>query len=649
MKFLILFIILLGTKSKEGKIIFQIEDAYTGKSIQTKINYLKDGKTEGSTIIEGKQEIFLPEGKYEFYFEAEGYSPLWTYFYIKENETLKVNVLLSPLKKEDIFPEKKEDLTGIRGYVTDLNGKPLKNVEVILKGKNLKTFTDEKGIFEFWIKIEEKEYSSPEDVPKDTVILKIKGYKKLKREIILIPENMILKIKMEEGEGEKIIPEIRGKGTGELPSSPYKGFEGKIEENILRIVLDPPPSIRVGHPCDCWTCTNVAVMSLEYYVSSGLDDEWIASWGQHTLRAGSIPYRSYGTYYVIHPYSPNYDICDNACCQVWDGSDIYASCTLATYITNGILLQKNSDYARSEYSAENNNCGCGDGYSGTGISWPCIEDPVCAGYSCYGHGRGMCQWGSRRWAYNQGRLWKWIVNHYYEPGNMYIATPMKINSISVSQNQVQPGDTFIIYYNIYSYCEKKHENILLGASLYNPNVGFIDDPQNDSLVLVSPQQSTRARIFVIPTNAPYGLYDLWTALWVDVDEDKDITGNDLDLYLFILEDAISIQPVEAREDKLPPDFYLISNSSKKFGFLQISPNIINQKTEIIFSTLSKRKIILEIFDIKGSRILKIFERDFEKGIYKYFLNTKFLKSGIYFLHLKSDKKEKDTRKIEIFK
>ncbi|MEO0253261.1 MAG: T9SS type A sorting domain-containing protein, partial [candidate division WOR-3 bacterium] len=115
------------------------------------------------------------------------------------------------------------------------------------------------------------------------------------------------------------------------------------------------------------------------------------------------------------------------------------------------------------------------------------------------------------------------------------------------------------------------------------------------------------------------------------------------------EDAISIQPVEAREDKLPPDFYLISNSSKKFGFLQISPNIINQKTEIIFSIPSKRKIILEIFDTKGSRILKIFERDFEKGIYKYFLNTKFLKSGIYFLHLKSDKKEKDTRKIEIFK
>ncbi|MEN3043817.1 MAG: SpoIID/LytB domain-containing protein [Candidatus Hydrothermales bacterium] len=646
-----LILIFLGIKQPEGIIHFKIEDAYTGYSIPCEIKVLKNGNLKLKIKTEGEHVFSLPEGKYSFQFNSENYLPLETYFYITPKENLKVIVYLSPLNKENIFPPEIEGLTGIRGYVSDERGNPLKNVEVIFKGKNLKTLTDEKGIFEFWVEVHEKEYLSPEDVPRDTIILNLKGYKTLKREILLIPENLILKIRMKKGIGEEIIPEIRGKGTGEnLPSKDeFRGeFEGKIEENILRTVLDPPPTIRVGKPCSCWTCYNVVVMSLEYYVSSGLDDEWIASWGQHTLRAGAIPYRSYGTYYVINPYSPNYDICDNTCCQVWDGNDIYASCTLAAYITNGILLEKNSNYARSEYSAENNNCGCGDGYSGTGTTWPCIEDPVCAGTSCYGHGRGMCQWGSRRWAYNQGRLWKWIINHYYEPGNMHIASPMKINSISVSQNQVEPGDTFIIYYIIYSYCEKMHGNILLGASLYNPNVGFIDDPPDDLLVTLPIGASTRARKFIVPNNAPYGIYDLWAALWVDVNEDASITGNDLDLYLFILEDAISIQPVKV-EEKLPPNFSLISNSSKKFGFLQISPNIISQIAEITFSIPSKRKATLEIFDIKGSKVLKIFERDFDKGIYKYLLNTKFLKSGIYFLVLNSDKGEKDKRKIEILR
>jgi len=647
MKFFLILLISIGAKSKEGKIIFRIEDAYTGKKIFAGIKVVKNGNLITEVNADGKYEFLLPEGKYDFYFEAENYFPLSTYFYINEKETLNVNCLLVPVKRENIFPEKRENLTGIRGYVTDEDGKPLKNVEVILKGKNLRTFTDEEGVFEFWMEIPEKEYTSFFDIPKDTIILNLEGYKKILREIILIPENFILKIKMEKGKGEKFIPEIRGKGTQEEILPPKREIEGKIEEGILRVVLDPPPSIRVGKPCDCWTCTNVVVMPLEHYVGSGLDDEWIASWGQHTLRAGAIPYRSYGTYYVIHPYSPNYDICDNACCQVWDGNDVYASCTLSAYTTNGILLEKNSDYARSEYSAENNNCGCGDGYSGTGTTWPCIYDPVCAGYSCYGHGRGMCQWGSRRWNYYQGKLWKWIVEHYYEPGNMKISTPMKINALNVSQNQILPGDSFIIYYYVYSYCEKKHNRILLGASIYNPSVGFISDPPNDSLVTIDPGQGTRSRKFKVPSNTPYGTYDLYAALWLDVDEDNEITSLDLALYLFIWEDAIIITPVGKKEDFLPPNFEIISNFSKKFGFIEIYPNPVYQKINIVFSLPSEEKISLELFDITGKRVLKVFERKFNKGIYKYSFETKFLKPGNYFLIIKG-KNKKESKKIEIF-
>jgi len=99
------------------------------------------------------------------------------------------------------------------------------------------------------------------------------------------------------------------------------------------------------------------------------------------------------------------------------------------------MLENSGNIARSEYFAENNDCGCGNGYSGTGSSWPCILDTVCRNRSCYGHGRGMCQWGSSRWA-NRGFTWKWINEHYY-----------------------CIGDTFRIDLNVQSYAEDTHKRI----------------------------------------------------------------------------------------------------------------------------------------------------------------------------------------------
>jgi len=42
-----------------------------------------------------------------------------------------------------------------------------------------------------------------------------------------------------------------------------------------------------------------------------------------------------------------------------------------------------------------------------------MSDSVCAGQAFNGHGRGMCQWGTQRWATNQAKDWQWITNHYY--------------------------------------------------------------------------------------------------------------------------------------------------------------------------------------------------------------------------------------------
>src|SRR5260370_40408292 len=87
-------------------------------------------------------------------------------------------------------------------------------------------------------------------------------------------------------------------------SAPSLTPDGGPTPNALdnaAMVSVPPASIRVGYSCSCTTCSTVEVMSLETYVKRGLPREWIASWRAHSLRAGAIAYRSYGSWYVYHP------------------------------------------------------------------------------------------------------------------------------------------------------------------------------------------------------------------------------------------------------------------------------------------------------------------------------------------------------------
>ncbi|SEW45783.1 SpoIID/LytB domain protein/Por secretion system C-terminal sorting domain-containing protein [Chitinophaga sp. YR573] len=189
------------------------------------------------------------------------------------------------------------------------------------------------------------------------------------------------------------------------------------ESAVTAAAIAVPTSIRVGTSCSCTTCSAVKVMSLEAYVQSGLDNEWISSWKAASLQAGAVAYRSYGAYYVKHPVKSNFDIASTTCNQAW-GSETATSTINAAKATAGVVLIKSGAIFRSEYSAENNNAGCGNGYSGTGSAWPCISDARCAGRTTNGHGRGMCQWGSSFWA--SDKTYTWILNHYYNPGGVTV-------------------------------------------------------------------------------------------------------------------------------------------------------------------------------------------------------------------------------------
>ncbi|WP_315822766.1 SpoIID/LytB domain-containing protein [Paraflavitalea speifideaquila] len=181
--------------------------------------------------------------------------------------------------------------------------------------------------------------------------------------------------------------------------------------------------IRVATSCACTTpCSSLSlqVMSLEAYVQTGLDDEWVSSWNAPSLQAGAVAYRSRGAWYVQHPVANNYDLSAAACHQTWQ-SDRAASVKSAAIATAGTVLVKNGAIIKADYAAENNNAGCGDGFSGNSTTWPCIADARCAGRANNGNGKGMCQWGSSFWGTDQ--TYTWILNHYYGPDTVTIQTP----------------------------------------------------------------------------------------------------------------------------------------------------------------------------------------------------------------------------------
>lgn len=179
-----------------------------------------------------------------------------------------------------------------------------------------------------------------------------------------------------------------------------------------------PTSIRVGRSCSCNSCSTVVTVSMETYTKRVLPHEWITSWHAESLKAGAIAIRSYGAWYVYHPINSSYDICDTTCCQVYSTTQ-NASTDAAVDATAGIyLVDTAGNIARAEYSAENNDNGnrdgCGNCYTSNKPSdGVCLSDNVCCGTTQNGHGRGMCQWGSQRWALNRGMGYAWIVDHYF--------------------------------------------------------------------------------------------------------------------------------------------------------------------------------------------------------------------------------------------
>ncbi|HEU5058239.1 MAG TPA: N-acetylmuramoyl-L-alanine amidase, partial [Kofleriaceae bacterium] len=170
-----------------------------------------------------------------------------------------------------------------------------------------------------------------------------------------------------------------------------------------------PESIRVwrraidGSTSSC--AGRVDVIPFEQYVRGVLPHEWISSWHENSLKAGAVAIRTYAAAWVAAGGKYDCaDLDDTTASQVYR-DEFVAATDAAVRATEGVhLVDDAGDLVFAEYSAEN----------GDPTEFG-VDEPLCTGHEVFGHGRGTCQWGTQRWASEEGKPWKWIALHYY-PG-----------------------------------------------------------------------------------------------------------------------------------------------------------------------------------------------------------------------------------------
>jgi hypothetical protein len=353
-----------------------------------------------------------------------------------------------------------KDAGQVVGYVRDrATGTPLADATVSLVGKGLEATVDESGYFElpYFVVDQTAEFPGQAGVDIDTLRITADGYVAEEREYVHLfgGDEIRYLINL-----DAVDPALNGAGVNfvrtiderlnragaaarpdlKTPNPPAVRTGTPEELGSDDPALQAPPvidsknkvtgirshTIRVGTNCSCRTCSSVTVLNLQEYVKRSLPREWLASWHQNSLKAGAVAVRSYSGSFIVSPISSRYDICDNTCCQVF-GSSTSASTNAATDATNGLYIVRGPVHGgtpfRSEFSSENNmgppcRTDCFTGRSGSG---PCLNDPPCCGFPLNGHGRGMCQFGTQRWAIGAARTggaksYVWISEHYY-PNN----------------------------------------------------------------------------------------------------------------------------------------------------------------------------------------------------------------------------------------
>jgi hypothetical protein len=542
-----------------AQVLVRFTDASTGYSVlptDISLRHTKNGVSKTLTTQQlqsiGFTSLRLEEGVWEVHVQAAGFQPMNSRIAVVPNISSTIEFFLDPistpeeLKPDHIAQLHRNDATLVLGFIVDdQTGLPLKDVVVRSTADKRQVRSDERGFYRIYLPLASNSITPNLQFQKS-------GYQTEVRQNIETWTNgdWIQNIRLKIGSGSNIIDESKSHRPVKTEKDESNCINCEKQDpstgDILPTSVVLPASIRVGRNCTGTSCTTVQVYSLETYAKYVLPAEWYSCWGSlsngmNSLQAGAVAIRSYGLWYVYNPLSASYDICDNTSCQVFGSSQSTNANNAVDATSRYILLTSSSSVARSEYAAENNNKGCGDGWTGTGSSWPCTLDMVCQGQTSNGHGRGVCQWGTVRWgsgtrvlttspcaagvSHGLGTLtWQQILSHYYPSYTLIQGSTATIQSATPNPATVAQGSTFTIEYSINT---TDAMSLILAASIApTGTTTYTSDPAHDLKVSLFEGPNVVSRTFRVSASQTTGSHDLLVAVWYDKNNNNIIDAGD---------------------------------------------------------------------------------------------------------------------------
>ncbi len=464
--------------------------AVTPKSVET-TSAAGDDESQRSSRNgvkrDGHTTLTLNQGQHTIKVTAPGYQPMSGEFVVSSENPYNIVFQLDPIEPpRELQPETVAALHRVNetvfvGFVVDeVSGEPLVNAVVRSEPSGNDTRTDARGYFQIYVPVQT--LSEATTAPAKLIFAQ-PGFRTEERCYLELwsEGDWIYRIRLDRGDGVKTVDERTMRRRSEYPvatkeemlisetpvavtatteliatensitAAIVNGGGGMIPSLTTVVPIRIPTNIRVLRQ----DAVTIDYISLQTYCQRSLPSEWIASWGStgpgnsgtNCLLAGAVAIRTYAIGFINNPSSATYDICGTTTCQAYNHTASDSRTTAAVNATvNYAMIQPGATrigFKLTEYSAENNQLGmaCGDGF--TAPTGGCLADPVCVGETEFGHGRGMCQWGTARWASGrrmQNRVtgdsvtnglplqnWIWLCEHYYPTLQLVQGSPLSVN------------------------------------------------------------------------------------------------------------------------------------------------------------------------------------------------------------------------------
>ncbi len=408
-----------------------------------------------SGVKSGRAMLKLGPGSHVVTVNSAQHQPMSGIVNVGDGSPQKIQFMLDPVvtpkevSSEHVASLHREGATVFVGYVVDdESGEPMENVSVSSGLDGTRTRTDARGYFRIYVPVK-----AGRNGEQANLIFAKPGYQSEQRINLELWSNgdWIYRIRLSRGEGVKFVDENQFRrrtapSQTEPPPEPTEtkdrvDLETSLSSGIHRLsTASSNVTIRVPRNIRVLLSDGVTIQydTLETYCKHVLPAEWIAGWASYTggsncLSAGAVAVRSYAIIKInAASGSGSNDICATTSCQVYGAGGNSSANTAVDYTASYVMISGGA-VATTEYSAENNSLAnsCGDGFTEPSTTGPvCIFDPVCTGETRNGHGRGMCQWGSAKWATGlkfpgnstsdhttlnayPRRDWTWICRHYY--------------------------------------------------------------------------------------------------------------------------------------------------------------------------------------------------------------------------------------------